>query len=124
MERRPRAFNPRAVAAIERAGFQVTNPGGDNPHYEVTYGSEDEALICFSKTFDDVWNASEDFAAVMTCNDADKNCPAVIGAARLSLPYRDPKEADDTDQESARYSERCDQIGIEMLAAFGAVGLD
>ena len=32
------AFNPRAVAALQRAGFVIENPGGDNPHYRVAYG--------------------------------------------------------------------------------------
>jgi len=112
------AFNPRAVAALERDGFQIKNPGGDNPRYEVSFDDDREALICFSKTYDDAFNAAEDFGAVMTCNHADQNCPAVIGAARISLPYRDPKEADDTPEEASRYSERSAQIARELLFVF------
>lgn len=112
------AFNPRAVAAIERAGFHVQNPGGENPRYEVRYSPDAPASICFSKCYDDAHNPSKDFAAVMTCTDADQNCPAIIGATRISLPYRDPKEADDTPQESERYDERCLQIAVEMLWVF------
>lgn len=117
------AFNPRAVLALERDGFVVTNPGGENPHYEISLGPECPQLECFSKTFDDPFNAADDFAAIMTCTDADQNCPAVIGAARISLPYRDPKEADDTAEEAARYTERSHQIGRELLVAFSAVRL-
>lgn len=112
------AFNPRAVAALERDGFEIKNPGGDNPRYEVSFDAEQPALICFSKTYDDVFNKADDFGAVMTCNHADQNCPAVIGAARISLPYRDPKEADDTPEEASRYSERSAQIATELLFAF------
>ncbi len=112
------AFNPRAVAAIERAGFDVTKPGGENPHYLVKFSEVAPALECFSKLYDDNSNPQKDFAAIMTCTSADQACPAVLGSARLSLPYRDPKEADDTSEESARYDERCRQIAAEMLYVF------
>ena len=112
------AFNPRAVAAIERAGFKVTNPGGDNPHYRVSYSDSAPEAICFSKRYDHETNPTNNFAAIMTCNDADQNCPMIHGAKRISLPYRDPKEADDTAQEMERYDERCLQLAVEMLWAF------
>ncbi len=110
------AFNPRAVAAIERAGFSVKNPGGENPHYEVRYDVNAEPMICFSKKFDDPFNPSENFAAIMTCSDADENCPFVPGASfRKPITYRDPKESDGSALERETYDERCKQIGIEMF---------
>lgn len=110
------AFNSRAVSAIERAGFKVKNPGGDNPHYQVTYADEVTPMECFSKKYDDPSNANENFAAVMTCSDADKNCPYIPGASlRIPIPYEDPKESDDTDQEVTTYDERCKQIATEMF---------
>ncbi|MEL7834154.1 protein-tyrosine-phosphatase [Fodinibius sp. Rm-B-1B1-1] len=109
------AFNPRAVAAIERAGFKVENPGGENPKYEVYFNGESEPIICFSKTFDDSYNPEKGFAAIMTCSDADENCPVVRGAERrFSIPYIDPKESDGTPQETNTYDERCRQIASEM----------
>jgi arsenate reductase len=109
------AFNPRAVEALRRAGFRVEDPGGDNPRYRVSYGPEAPTMVCFSKTFDDPANPTSDFAAVMTCTDADQNCPVIPGAKRISLPYEDPKAADGTPEEAARYDERCRQIATEML---------
>ncbi|WP_340105948.1 arsenate reductase/protein-tyrosine-phosphatase family protein [Rhodohalobacter sp. 8-1] len=110
------AFNPRAVAAVERAGFDVENSGGDNPKYSVRFSDNAEPMICFSKTFDDPVNPDKDFAAIMTCSDADENCPFVPGATyRKSITYRDPKEADGTDREKETYDERCRQIGTEMF---------
>jgi len=110
------AFNPRAVAAVERAGFHVKNPGGDNPKYKVKYAEDSEPMTCFSKTFDDPSNPSQDFAAIMTCSDADENCPFVPGTSfRKAVTYRDPKESDGTDQEKETYDERCLQIGREMF---------
>lgn len=110
------AFNPRAVAAIERAGFQVDNPGGENPHYQVQYAEDGRVMKCFSKKYDDPTNAQENFVAVMTCSEADKNCPFIPGASlRIPIPYVDPKEADGTEQETAVYDERCLQIATEMF---------
>lgn len=110
------AFNPRAVAAVERAGFKVQNPGGDNPHYQVTYAEGGQTMDCFSKKYDDPTNASENFVAVMTCSEADKNCPFIPGATlRVPIPYVDPKESDGTAQETAKYDERCRQIATEMF---------
>ncbi|WP_234573034.1 protein-tyrosine-phosphatase [Rhodohalobacter sp. 614A] len=110
------AFNPRAVAALERAGFRVENPGGDNPEYQVYFHEKAEPLTCFSKTFDDPLNPQKEFAAVMTCSDADENCPFVPGAEfRIPITYRDPKESDGTEQETDIYDERCKQIAAEMF---------
>ena len=116
------AFNPRAVAALERAGFEIENPGGENPHYRVTYGPDAPVMECFSKKYDDSFNPANGFAAVMTCSRADESCPVVMGAdLRVGIPYDDPKAADGTPQESARYDERCKQIAAEMLYLFSRV---
>ncbi len=109
------AFNPRAVEAIRRAGFRVEDPGGENPGYKVFYDEQEEPLICYSKTYDDKANPTNDFIAVMTCSDADQNCPVVPGTElRISIPYEDPKQADGTPQETRTYDERCRQIATEM----------
>lgn len=118
------AFNPRAVAAIERAGFSVERSAGDNPVYRVKFAEDVAPLECFSKVFDAPENPRSDFAAVMTCSDADQNCPAIVGATRISLPYRDPKEADDTSEEASRYDERCRQIATEMHYVFARAVAD
>lgn len=110
------AFNPRAVAALERVGFRIENPGGENPHYRLYFAEDAEPLLCFSKKYDDPANPQEDFIALMTCSEADENCPFIPGAThRFSLTYRDPKEADGTSEEAQRYDERCRQMAVEML---------
>ena len=110
------AFNPRAVAAIERAGFHVKNPVGENPRYEVKFSEDAKPMICFSKKFDDPENPEKNFAAIMTCSEADENCPFVPGTSfRKAVTYRDPKESDGTDHEKKTYDERCRQIGTEMF---------
>lgn len=114
------AMNPRTVAALRRAGFRVEDPGGDNPRYLVRFSDNAPALVCFSKVFDHPENPTGEFAAVMTCDHADQNCPFIPGAKlRLPLTYDDPKAADDTPGEAARYDERLRQIGREILWALG-----
>ncbi len=116
------AFNPRAVAAVKRAGFHVQQETtSTNPRYAVhyLYGEGSPSLDCFSKIYSDPANPTRDFCAVMTCDHADKSCPTVRGAsARIAIPYSDPKQADDTDQETARYDERNQQIARELLYVF------
>jgi arsenate reductase len=114
------AFNPRAVAALRRAGF-VIEPAtdGDNPVYEVRFSEGIEPLQAFSKIYDQAPNPTEGFAAVMTCSSADAACPIVHGAAeRIAIPFDDPKAFDDTQREAAAYDERCAQIAREMLFVF------
>ena len=109
------AFNPRAVAAVERAGFLVVRPEGKNPVVEVSFTKDHAAERCWSKKYDDPANPQKDFCAVMTCSEADRNCPIVFGALdRISLPYNDPKEADNTPEEAVRYDERFLQIAAEL----------
>lgn len=116
------AFNPRAVAAAERAGFRIEKPGGDNPRYRVSFADGGPESVCFSKKYDDPFNPQNNFAAVMTCSEADENCPFIPGASlRVSIPYVDPKEADDTPEETDRYDERCRQIAEEMFFVFSHV---
>ncbi len=119
------AFNPRAIAAVERAGFQVASPGGDNPHVKVTYAADRPAIESFSKKYSDPFNPQDKFAAVMTCSHADAACPLVTGATlRVSIPYEDPKASDGTPEETATYDARSKQIATEMLFLFSRVKPD
>jgi arsenate reductase len=116
------AFNPRAVAALERAGFRITNPGGENPHYKVSFAKNRPPVEAFSKKYDDATNPHENFAAVMTCTQADKNCPSIQGASlRVALPFEDPKVSDGTPKEAATYDQRAKQIATEMFYFFSRV---
>ena len=116
------AFNPRAVAAMQKAGFVIENPGGDNPRYQVTFDEDGPVIECFSKTYDDAVNPATRFAAIMTCSDADEACPVVIGAAlRTPIRYEDPKISDGTPEETTAYDARCLQIATEMLYLFSRV---
>ncbi len=117
------AFNLRSVKALKKAGFQIDQTDtASNPVYFVKYAEGIEPIKGFSKKYDDEFNPQENFAAIMTCSDADEACPIVIGAdKRLAIKYEDPKAADDTPLEEERYDERCRQICVEMFYAFSLV---
>jgi len=118
------AFNPRSVAALRRVGLEVKTQNNEspNPKYHVSFSDAIPPMICFSKTYDASSNPSNDFTAIMTCNHADENCPIVFGASkRFAITYEDPKVADDTPQEVAKYDERCRQIATEMFYVFSMV---
>ncbi len=119
------AFNPRAVKAMQNAGFSIiTSDDSSNPKYSITIGEEFPPIIAFSKTIADNFNPQEDFAAIMTCDNADEACPIVNGSdARFPIKYKDPKIADNTPEEEAKYNERCQQICTEMMYMFSLVKL-
>jgi arsenate reductase (thioredoxin) len=116
------AFNPNAIAALQRLGFEVTaTTDGTNPVYEVRF-AEDGHTTCFSKTYDDAANPSTGFAAIMTCGDAEANCPFIPGVElRIATTYNDPKAADGTPEAAATYDARCAQIATEVLYCFSLV---
>ena len=116
------AFNPRAVAAMRRAGFEIADGAGENPRYQATLATGHHPMTIHSKRYDDAVNPQEGFAAVMTCSQADRSCPTVAGSAlRLALPYEDPKAADNTPEEADAYDTRARQIATEMLYLFDRV---
>jgi arsenate reductase len=117
------AFNPRAVKAMQDAGFSISKfANGENPVYDVRFSPDVPGIRAFSKKYDDPFNQSDNFAAVMTCSHADENCPVVLGAtARIALTYDDPKDFDGTPQETVKYAERVHEIGREILYAFSQV---
>jgi arsenate reductase len=117
------AFNHNAINALKNLGFviQTKDDSIANPLYHVAY-SEHEFEVCFSKTYDHDCNPKQNFAAIMTCSDAEQNCPFIPGAViRIGTTYKDPKEADDTDDPIKVYMERFKQIATETLYVFSQV---
>lgn len=111
------AFNERMVAALLRAGFPLHGDGaGANPVYVDAGPDGCLAIDMFSKTLTDRSLPVAGFAAVMVCDDADRNCPFVPGAAaRFSLPYTDPKHQDGSPEKPGAYDATVREIGREMI---------
>jgi protein-tyrosine phosphatase/arsenate reductase len=117
------AFNSNAINAIKRVGFDV-KPLDEttNKRYHVVYNETENPIICFSKVYDDAQNPQTNFAAIMTCSDAEENCPFIPGVElRIGTTYGDPKAFDNTPLQDAKYDERCKQIALETLYVFSKV---
>ena len=121
------ALFPSVASALKNSGINVSIVSDmheviqGNPVYAFKYSSELPPIICFSKKYDDSFNPST-FIAIMTCDHADQNCPYIPEAKRrFPIKYQDPKVADGTPEQSAKYEERCAQIAREMLYAFSLI---
>jgi arsenate reductase (thioredoxin) len=117
------AFNTNAISALQRIGFKIeVAESGKNPLYHVFYDDHESPLRCFSKVYDHPENPGEDFAAMMTCSDAEENCPYIPGAGlRIATAYADPKEFDGTETQDQMYDERCRQIARETFYLFSVI---
>jgi protein-tyrosine phosphatase/arsenate reductase len=72
--------------------------------------------------YDDQSNPTSNFAAIMTCGDAEENCPFIPGVElRIGTTYNDPKEFDGTSLQEEKYTERSLQIGLETLFVFSQI---
>lgn len=110
------AFHPNAILALEAAGCRVRAvTQGPNPRYEVQIGPA-HTILCFSKTLQHAEVPKTNFAAIMTCSEADAGCPVVLRSAqRIALKYHDPKAYDNTILEQEMYIERSNQIALEQM---------
>lgn len=117
------AFNIHAINALQRAGFHIQKTSdSENPVYHVYHTESNEPSVCFSKVYDNAQNPGSEFAAIMTCSDAEENCPFIPGVElRVGTTYDDPKEFDNTSLQDQKYDERCRQIALETLYAFSKV---
>jgi protein-tyrosine phosphatase/arsenate reductase len=114
------AFNSNAIEALRKQGFEITKDDSNesNPIYHVNYGGKDQ-IRCFSKVYNDSENPTKNFIAVMTCSDAEANCPFIPNvSARIGVTYEDPKKFDGTTMQSEKYLERSEQIALESLYVF------
>jgi len=114
------AMFPKVAETLEKQGFEILKLSeSTNPVYAVKYAANAHAVICFSKTYDHSFNPKSDYAAVMTCNNADVGCPVVLGAeARFPVKFNDPKAYDGTELMDAKYAERSLEIAQELFYVF------
>jgi arsenate reductase len=117
------AFNINAINAIKRIGFDVKQINTKkNSTYHISFDEVEKPIVCFSKVYDDAQNPQTNFAAIMTCSDAEENCPFIPGVElRIGTTYNDPKAFDNTPLQDTKYDERCKQIALETLYVFSKV---
>ena len=114
------AMFPKVVETLTNQGFEILKLSEtENPVYAVKFAENEHAVICFSKKYDDDFNPKSEFAAILTCDSADENCPIVYGAeARIPIKYEDPKKSDGTPEMNETYFNRSLEIATEMKFVF------
>ena len=117
------ALFPMVSETLKKTGFMVTRISeGENSVYAIKYSANEHPIIGFSKTYDSDFNPTSSYAAIMTCSQADKDCPFISGAEkRIPITYEDPKAFDNTPQQSEKYMERSLQIAAEMFYVFSKI---
>ncbi|NVK09087.1 MAG: protein-tyrosine-phosphatase [Tenacibaculum sp.] len=117
------AMNATVVDTLAGNGFRIQQLSeGTNPIYAIKYAENTSSIIGFSKKYDDTFNPTSAFCAIMTCSQADEGCPFIAGAdKRIPVTYEDPKLYDGTSSEKEKYLERSLQIAAEMRYVFSTV---
>lgn len=117
------AMFPMVAKTLENQGFKIKKIAeGNNPIYSIKYAENEHPIIGFSKTYDDDFNPENQFAAIMTCSQADGGCPFIAGAEkRIPITFEDPKAFDNTPQQAEKYEERSLQIATEMFYVFSLI---
>ncbi|WDT67365.1 arsenate-mycothiol transferase ArsC [Cloacibacterium sp. TD35] len=114
------AMFPKVAETLANQGFEILKLSEtENPVYAVKFAENEHAVICFSKKYDDNFNPKSEFAAILTCDSADENCPIVYGAeARIPIKYEDPKKSDGIAEMNETYFNRSLEIATEMKFIF------
>ncbi len=117
------ALFPKVAETLTHQGFQIEKVSQENnPVYAIKFDANQHPIIGFSKTYFDDFNPKSNFAAIMTCNNADEGCPMVFGAeARFPIKYDDPKAFDGTEVMNEKYAERSLQIASELYFVFSQI---
>lgn len=117
------ALFPKVAETLANQGFQIQQLSQEhNPVYAIKFDANQHPIIGFSKTYFDDFNPKSNFAAIMTCSNADEGCPIVFGAeARFPIKYDDPKAFDGTEVMNEKYAERSLQIASELYFVFSQI---
>jgi len=117
------ALFPMVAKTLEKSGFKVEKLSEtENPVFSIKYSANELPVIGFSKTFDHGFNPQAEFAAIMTCSQADAGCPFIAGAEkRIPITFDDPKEFDVTPQQEVKYQELSLQIAAELFYVFSKI---
>lgn len=117
------AMFPKVAETLAKQGFEIQKLSeNENPVYAVKYFENAHPVICFSKKYDDAFNPVSDFAAIMTCSNADQGCPFIAGAEkRITVKFEDPKISDGTPEMDETYFNRSFEIASEMYFVFSKI---
>lgn len=119
------AMFPFVGETLKKQGLEIMPLSeGKNPVYAIKFGENSLPITAFSKTYDHPFNPVSKFAAIMTCSQADEDCPFIAGTEkRIPITYDDPKAFDGTPQEAEKYKERSLQIATELFYVFSKISV-
>lgn len=117
------ALFPKVAETLENQGFQILKIADNiNPIYAIKFDENSLPVIGFSKKYDDPFNPVSNFAAILTCSQADEGCPFIAGAEkRIPITYDDPKISDGTTNQTEVYQQRSIEIATEMMYVFSQI---
>ena len=116
-------MNGTIVKTLVDFGFKIQQlSDNNNPIFAIKYTNNGLPIIGFSKKYNDNFNPASEFGAIMTCSQADGECPFIAGAEdRFPITFEDPKIYDNTPLEKEKYADSCLLIASEMNYVFSAV---
>ena len=83
--------NKNVMNNIGDYGFDISFKESNNPIYSIKFKNKNLGYY-FSKLYHNFENPKSGFAAIMTCSEAENNCPLIEGSeVKFSLQYEDPK---------------------------------
>lgn len=117
------ALFPKVIETLSNQGFQILKiADSNNSIYAIKFDENSLPIIGFSKKYDDAYNPNSNFAAILTCSQADDGCPFIAGAEkRIPITYEDPKISDGTTNQTEVYQQRSFQIATEMMYIFSQI---
>lgn len=117
------AVFPKVVETLASQGLNIFRIADtDNPVYAIKYSDNALPIMGFSKKYDNPFNPTSRFAAIMTCSQADDGCPYIPGTERrIPITFEDPKISDNTSEQTQVYTARSVQIAAEMLYVFSTI---
>lgn len=117
------ALFPKVAETLMSQGLNIQIiADNSNPIYAIKYDENTQSIIGFSKKYDDIFNPTSQFVAVLTCSQADGGCPFIPGAEkRIPITFEDPKISDGTAQQMEVYKQKSIEIASEMLYVFSQI---
>lgn len=117
------ALYPKVVEILKEEGMEIKIIADTaNPIYAIKFDQNAIPLVAFSKKYDNNFNPQSQFVAIMTCSQADRECPYIPNAEkRIPVTFEDPKIADNTDQQDEIYKTRSLEIASQMFYVFSQI---
>ena len=104
------ACHSNVLEVLRQEGFSITSEGAN---HKVILNHKSFVELS-SKTLNSV-GLPERYFAIMTCSDADENCPYIPGALdRFRLTFEDPKWSDNSAEAIQVYQDTSKQISTDI----------